>query len=151
MERLDDKLLQGALGEKRFNPDEQRHYLVTYAERVVLSLPLENAQDNRVKDYLESELPNLALIYQPLTLKISSLLAPNYQMLYMKLAKQYELATTIVTEKHMTSPFAFVLHTDHVVNLDETRLEVILTQTEDSNTIDQPADKPKTFWQKLFH
>ena len=109
MERLDDKLLQGALGEKRFNPDEQRHYLGTYAERVVLSLPLENAQDNRVKDYLESELPNLALTYRPLTLKISSLLAPNYQMLYMKLAKQYELAATIVTEKHMTSPFALSL------------------------------------------
>ncbi|MDV5976843.1 UNVERIFIED_CONTAM: DUF1694 domain-containing protein [Streptococcus canis] len=150
MEQLEDTLLKGALGEKRFNPDQQRYYLGTYAERVVLSLSLEYAQDDRAKNYLEAELANLSLKYQPLALKISSELDPQYQMTYMKIAKQGQIAATIVTEKHMTSPFAFVLHTDHAISPEETRLEVIVNQTENDDSGSLEHKTPKSFWQKLF-
>ncbi|WP_269207187.1 DUF1694 domain-containing protein [Streptococcus equi] len=39
MDSLDTRLLKGASGENRFDPDQQRYYLGTYAERIVLALP----------------------------------------------------------------------------------------------------------------
>ncbi|GAA0061105.1 UNVERIFIED_CONTAM: DUF1694 domain-containing protein [Streptococcus canis] len=150
MDKLEDKVLKRALSDKRLDPDQQRYYLGTYAERVILSVPLAEATNEKVKNYLETELANLSMTYQPLALKISSELAPQYQILYMKLAKQHHLTATIVTEKHMTSPFGFILHTDHAINLNETRLDIILKQSESERPIKQASEKPKSFWQKFF-
>ncbi|AAL97461.1 hypothetical protein SpyM6JRS4_02745 [Streptococcus pyogenes JRS4] len=150
MTNLEDKLLKGAWGERRLNPEQQRYYLGTYAERVVLSALLDEAQTKTVKDYLKRELPSLQLVYQPLHLKISSKLAPQLQILYMKLAKENHLPVTIITETHMTSPFAFILHTDHAINLKETRLEVILKQTKNDQLSKQPPEKTKSFWKRFL-
>ena len=46
MSELENKVLHAAAGEKRLNPDEQRLYFGTFAERVVLSIPVE---DSRLK------------------------------------------------------------------------------------------------------
>ncbi|MGT2934819.1 DUF1694 domain-containing protein [Streptococcus castoreus] len=152
MKTLDDKLLKSALGEKRLNPDQQRYYLGTYAERVVLNAPLKGITQEEVKAYLEKELPILSMRHKPLFLKISSKLDTNYQMVYMKLAKQNDLPATIITEKKMTSPFALVLHTDHALNLEETRIEVLLSQAKKEEALTpQKSEKPKSFWQKLFN
>lgn len=44
MTELDNKILQKASGENRLDPDQQRYYLGTYKERVVLHLSLKEAQ-----------------------------------------------------------------------------------------------------------
>ncbi|TYK78317.1 DUF1694 domain-containing protein, partial [Streptococcus pyogenes] len=103
-----------------------------------------------VKDYLKRELPSLQLVYQTLHLKISSKLAPQLQIIYMKLAKENHLPVTIITETHMTSPFAFILHTDQAINLKETRLEVILKQTKNDQLRKQPPEKTKSFWKRFL-
>lgn len=120
MESLDQKLLKSSLGEHRLKPDEQRYFLGTYKERVVLTATLEEITQQAVADYIASELVPLSIKYPPLSLKLSPELDANLQMLYMKLAKDHHLAATIVDETNHQSPFALVLHTNHVVDIQDT-------------------------------
>ena len=55
MTSLEDKVFQCASGEKRLNPDELRQYFGTYAERVVLAVLLENAENKIVIDHFPTD------------------------------------------------------------------------------------------------
>ncbi|MGT2887538.1 DUF1694 domain-containing protein [Streptococcus didelphis] len=148
MDSLDHKILKSALGEQRLNPDQQRYYLGTFSERVLLTIPLEGIEEDIAKLEFERLLPNIVEDYQPLSLKLSSELDSQYQMFYMKLASKKGIPSTIIDESSANSPFALVLHTDHAVNLDETSITTSMTQ----NEVDKSDDKPKktSFWHNLF-
>ncbi|WMB29084.1 YueI family protein [Streptococcus didelphis] len=139
MDSLDHKILKSALGEQRLNPDQQRYYLGTFSERVLLTIPLEGIEEDIAKLEFERLLPNIVEDYQPLSLKLSSELDSQYQMFYMKLASKKGIPSTIIDESSANSPFALVLHTDHAVNLDETSITTSMTQ----NEVDKSDDKPK--------
>ncbi|XCY70614.1 YueI family protein [Streptococcus iniae] len=122
MESTDKRILQSALGEHRLNPDQQRYYLGTFAERILLTIPLEGIDDHIAREEFERLLPTFVDNYQPLSLKLSSDLNSDTQMFFMKLASKKSIPSTIIDETGSTSPFALVLHTDHAVNLDETSI-----------------------------
>lgn len=147
MDSLDQKVMQGATGEHRFDPDQQRYYLGTFSERVLLTIPLEGIENDIAKLEFERLLPSLVEQYEPLSLKLSSELDSQYQMSYMKMASKKNIPTTIVDETGAHSPFALVLHTDHAVNLNETSISSSLNQ-QNHSTKDK-KDKP-SFWQNLF-
>lgn len=71
MTELDNKILQKASGENRLDPDQQRYYLGTYKERVVLHLSLKEAQEEKFQLAITSALNNLILEYPNLSLKLS--------------------------------------------------------------------------------
>ncbi|MGT2932436.1 YueI family protein [Streptococcus catagoni] len=145
MESLDKKILKCASGEQRNNPDQQRFYLGTFAERVLLTIPLVGIEDDIAKTEFERLLPAYVEKYQPLSLKLSAELDAQYQMFYMKLASKKGIPSTIIDESSANSPFALVLHTDRAVNLDETSITSSLEDQKEPVT-----DKKSSFWQNLF-
>ncbi|MGT2957443.1 hypothetical protein A9Q68_03855 [Streptococcus bovimastitidis] len=147
MDSLDQKVIKSATGEYRFDPDQQRYYLGTFSERVLLTIPLEGIENDIAKLEFERLLPSLVEQYEPLSLKLSSELDSQYQMSYMKMASKKNIPTTIVDETGAHSPFALVLHTDHAVNLNETSISSSLNQQ--SHSTKDKKDKP-SFWQNLF-
>lgn len=146
MDSLDQKIVKSAHGEYRLDPDQQRYYLGTFAERVLLTIPLEGIENDIAKLEFERLLPSLVEQYSPLSLKLSSELESDYQMAYMKLASKKNIPTTIVDEISAQSPFAIVLHTDHAVNLDETSIASSLSQPKNTEDTKQKS----SFWQQLF-
>ncbi|KHD43911.1 DUF1694 domain-containing protein [Streptococcus hongkongensis] len=145
MESLDQKILKGALGETRLDPDQQRYYLGTYAERVLLTIPLVGIEEEIAKSEFERLLPSYVADYSPLSLKLSADLDSEYQMFFMKLASKKGIPSTIIDETGATSPFALVLHTDHAINLDQTSISDAIP--EDKKTI---PEKKTSFWDTIF-
>ena len=99
MSDLESKVLHAAAGENRLNPDEQRRYFGTFAERVVLSIPLDDSRLEDTKERFEDILKHLASDYDTLFVKISPKLAVADQCYYMKIAQNLEIQATIVDEK----------------------------------------------------
>lgn len=145
MESLDHKILKGALGENRLDPDQQRYYLGTYAERVLLTIPLVGIEEEIAKNEFERLLPSYVKDYSPLSLKLSADLDSEYQMFFMKLASKKGIPSTIIDETIATSPFALVLHTDHAVNLNQTSIADNLPKDETP-----PKEKKASFWDNIF-
>ncbi|EHI69816.1 DUF1694 domain-containing protein [Streptococcus ictaluri] len=150
MENLDEKLLQAALGEKRFSPDQQRHYLGTFSERMVLSVLLEDGSKSQVMDYISNQIASLKDIYDSLAVKIASHLDSQAQMFYMKLAKEHGLLATIVEEKASTSPFALIIHSNHAVDREETDVSTLLKNMDTLKDPHENARQNSSFWSKLF-
>lgn len=99
MTDLENKVLQAATGEKRLNPDEQRLYFGTFAERVVLSISLEDSRLEEVKNRFSDILGQLAKQHDTILVKISPKLSASNQMFYMKIAQKQNIQATIVDER----------------------------------------------------
>lgn len=112
MADLESKVLQAATGEKRLNPDEQRLYFGTFAERVVLSIPLEDSRLEDVQKRFSDILKELNGKYDTLSVKISPKLSVSNQVFYMKIAQELGNQATIVDEKmhnhHMVSSYTLI-------------------------------------------
>ncbi len=126
MADLESKVLQAATGEKRLNPDEQRLYFGTFAERVVLSIPLED---------------------DTLSVKISPKLSVSNQVFYMKIAQELGNQATIVDEKNAQSPYGIIVHSNQAENVDTPLLSEQFP-TQQKETKEAPAKKG--FLSKLF-
>ena len=147
MSDLENKVLQAATGEKRLNPDEQRLYFGTFAERVVLSIPLNDSRLEDSKARFEDILKCLASDYDTLFVKISPKLTVADQCYYMKIAQSIEIQATIVDEKNAHSPYGIIVHSNQAENIDNPLLAVRFPQT-----YDKPKEAPqKSFWSKLFN
>ncbi|HEL2055378.1 TPA: YueI family protein [Streptococcus suis] len=144
MTDLHTTILQKASGETRLNPDEQRLYMGTYRERVVLLLTFEDLANELVISAFDTICQKLANSYIPLFLKLSPSLADKQQISLMKLAQAYGITTSIIDEKVSKSPYALVFHTDHAVDLEDVDLEAVFP-----NLVKKEDSKP-SFWKKLF-
>lgn len=148
MTDLHTTILQKASGETRLNPDEQRLYMGTYRERVVLLLTFEDLANELVISAFDTICQKLASNHSPLFLKLSPSLADKQQISLIKLAQSCGITTSIIDEKIGQSPYALVFHTDHAVDLEEINLEVIfpnLVKKEEKKEEQKPS-----FWKKLF-
>lgn len=146
MENLEKTLMQKAAGCHRLDPDQQRNYLETFQERVACQVLLPEAKEAIVKDNLPKIITRLKSSYQPLYLKISPSLPNDLQLAYLKIGKEQEIATTIVSDDCKHSPFGLILHSDHALNLEDPSIQAYLppkaTKTE--------TKAKKGFFQKLF-
>ena len=147
MSDLESKVLHAAAGENRLNPDEQRRYFGTFAERVVLSIPLDDSHLEDTKARCEDILKHLASDYDTLFVKISPKLAVADQCYYMKIAQNLEIQATIVDEKNVHSPYGIIVHSNQAENVDNPLLAVRFPQAHN-----KPKEAPKkSFWSKLFN
>ncbi|MFP3766960.1 MULTISPECIES: YueI family protein [Streptococcus] len=147
MTDLENKVLQAATGEKRLNPDEQRLYFGTFAERVVLSIPLEDSRLEEVKNRFSDILGQLAKQYDTILVKISPKLSVSNQMFYMKIAQEQNIQATIVDEKNAQSPYGIIVHSTKAENVANP-----LLSEQFPATAEKPKEAPKKgFWSKLFN
>lgn len=148
MNDLQTSILQKASGETRLHPDEQRLYMGTYRERVLLLLSFEQLQDDPIRSHFDSICQQLSDNYSPLFLKLSPSLSDSLQISLMKIAQHHSITTAIIDEKIGHSPYAVVFHTDHPVDKAEVDLEEVFP-----NLVQQPRQKEEakpSFWKKLF-
>ncbi len=148
MTDLNQTILQKASGETRLNPDEQRLYMGTFRERVLLVLSFDEAVHSSIQQQfvticqaLKEEQPNLSL-------KISPKLSDALQVSYMKEAQEQQVMVSIIDEQSATSPFALLFHTDHAVHQEQIGLSERFPTLLENPTPQAP--EKKGFWQKLF-
>ncbi|MGT2737211.1 DUF1694 domain-containing protein [Streptococcus orisratti] len=146
MEELDKKILQATGGECRFNPDEQRKFLGTFAERVVLSVNLADARLDDLRQHFPEIINHLQTQSLPLQLKLSAELPLSIQMAYMKMADTAGLKATVITETKGSSPYGLIIHSDQPVGLNQTDVRQLFPEI---FATDQVAEK-KSFWSKIF-
>lgn len=148
MEDLSKKVLLAGSGEHRLNPDEQRRYLGTFEERVVLLINLDDARSETVQQHFSEMLSQLKSLPCSLYLKISSELPLSTQMTYMKIAESLNIKTTIIRESKGVSPYGLLIHSDQVVDIKEKDIRM---QFPGYFITSQHKNEKKSFWAKLFN
>ena len=148
MTDLQKTILQKASGENRLDPDQQRLYMGTFRERVLLTLSFSEATSKDFQGHFSAICKELKDKYPQLFLKISPNLSDSLQISLMKEAQAVQITTTIVDEKLAASQFALLFHTDHTVDLEN----ISLDHTFPNLLKEAPTKKAekKGFWQKLF-
>ncbi|MGT2771775.1 YueI family protein [Streptococcus marimammalium] len=150
MTDLHEKVLKGAFGEKRLNPDEQRYYLGTFSERVVLTILIEMTEKDKIKTFFPKALEHLTEQYdRKLFVKISPQIALSLQMHYLKIAQEHGINATIIDEKSSNSPFGVVIHTQSPEYLDKTDIfDVFPKLLSDKKETNRP--QKKSLFKRLF-
>lgn len=144
---LDQTIIQKASGENRLDPDQQRRYLGTFAERVVLLGTMADAHQPKLLDQLPAILQTYQTQYAKLQLKLSSKLDSRAELCYFKTAQDLGIAATIVDEDKASSPYGFVLHSDQAVNLDQVDVRKLYPELFLANS---PKPEKTSFWKKIF-
>lgn len=147
MTDLEHKVLQAATGEKRLKPDEQRLYFGTFAERVVLSIPLDESRLEDVHSRFSDILGELNKKYDTILVKISPKLSVSNQMFYMKVAQELHIQATIVDEKNAQSPYGIIVHSTQAENV----ANPLLSEQFPTNHKETKEAPKKGFWSKIFH
>ena len=125
MTDLQKTILQKASGENRLDPDQQRLYMGTFRERVLLTLSFSEATSKDFQGHFSDICKELKDKYPQLFLKISPNLSDSLQISLMKEAQAIQITTTIVDEKLAASQFALLFHTDHAVDLEHISLDQV--------------------------
>ncbi|TCD46223.1 DUF1694 domain-containing protein [Streptococcus sp. X16XC17] len=149
MTDLNKTILQKATGENRLDPDQQKRYLGTFRERVVLALSFEEAISDQVQTQFDLLCKKL-MHYQPLFLKISPRLSDFLQVSYMKIAQDQGIQTAIIDEATADSPYALLFHSDHALDLEDIGLETVFPQNTSTENQEEKTPKKISFWKKLF-
>ncbi|HFI0273563.1 MULTISPECIES: DUF1694 domain-containing protein [Streptococcus] len=148
MTDLHSTILQKASGETRLDPDQQRKYMGTFRERVVLILNFEEANHPDLAKNFASICQKLLSETSPLFLKLSPSLSDSLQIALMKIAQQGSITASIIDEKVGASPYALLFHTDHAVDKEDIAFAANfpewMTKTE------KKEDTKPSFWKKLF-
>ena len=148
MTDLQKTILQKSSGENRLDPDQQRLYMGTFRERMLLTLSFTEATSKDFQGHFPAICQDLKEKYPQLFLKISPNLSDLIQISLMKEAQAAGITTTIVDEKIANSPYAILFHTDHAVDLENISLNhTFLNLLKKDPT--KNAEK-KGLWQKFF-
>lgn len=146
MTELHTTLLQKASGEIRLNPDEQRRYMNTFRERVVLVVEFSEVTTSFSSNFT-SICTDLTDQIQPLFVKISPRLSDSLQITCLKEAQTIGLTASIISEGGGTSPYALIFHTDHALDKEDIPLA-----SQFPNLLTPTEKKPAkiSFWSRLF-
>ena len=147
MSDVNQKIMERSSGNRVLNPDEQRYYLGTFQERVLITINIEDVNNEKILGLFSTALDKEIELINPIKVKISSRISEEKQMAFMTTAKNKGLSATIIEEKQATSPFGVIIFTDHAINRSETDL-IALTEDDTDHTI---LNKPKKgFFNRLF-
>ncbi|MGD6854962.1 YueI family protein [Bacillus infantis] len=114
-QNVDDYVKQGMYGQKQTKPDERRKFLGTIRERIVIALT--QPQVRREGTLLEAE---VALKENPSAhLYLNGNMNYSYLSKYIKLASQFGVEYTIVTNKEHNTEIGLVLAYDHAIDKEE--------------------------------
>ena len=147
MTDLSKQLLEKAHGGPKLNPDEQRHYLGTFEERVLGYADVETANSLQLQKGFLTILEHFQEKTEPLFVKISPNIEFDKQVFYLKQAKESNCQATIVSDDHITSPFGLVIHTNEPVQVDEKDLRLAFSSLWEEKKAEAPK---KSIWKKWF-
>ena len=147
MTDLSIQLLEKAHGGPKLNPDEQRHYLGTFEERVLGYADVETANSLQLQKGFLTILEHFQEKTEPLFVKISPNIEFDKQVFYLKQAKESNCQATIVSDDHITSPFGLVIHTNEPVQVDEKDLRLAFSSLWEEKKAEAPK---KSIWKKWF-
>ena len=147
MTDLSKQLLEKAHGGPKLNPDEQRHYLGTFEERVLGYADIDTANSPQLEKGFLSILENLQEKAEPLFVKISPNIEFDKQVFYLKEAKETDSQATIVSEEHTSSPFGLIIHTNAPVQVEEKNLRLAFAKLWEVKK-EEPAKT--SIWKKWF-
>lgn len=145
---VNKQILQKASGENRLNPDEQRYYMGTFRERVLLVIDFEEANSPYLKTNFQTICKTLEQTASPLFLKISPALPDVLQIPFMKEAQDLGITCGIIDEKIGQSPFALLFHTDHALDIEKIQMEDVFPKLLEARPTEET--KKKSFWSRLF-
>ena len=148
MSDLENRLDRASSGEYRLNPDEQRHYLNTFRERVLLAITLSDAQNPLLKAQFDHILRTYDSQSDPIFVKLSGSLPDDLSGFYLKAATNHHFEGQIL-EEETTDTYGIIIHTDHAMDLDKIDLADCFP---DINLTELPTQaKPKKgLFSKLF-
>ncbi|WEV45003.1 DUF1694 domain-containing protein [Streptococcaceae bacterium ESL0687] len=115
---INDRLERSALGEGRFNPDEQKKYLNTFRERIILTINFEDAKKKEVIDNFDPVLSDIEGKYDNIAVKINGNLSDSISMKYKKIAKDHNIPATIISTPLTASRFGVIVHSNIALNAD---------------------------------
>lgn len=144
---IDKKLLEAAAGEHRFNPDQQRLYLGTLAERVILSVILDDATNVTIQQAFPKILLDLHTKYPDLRMKLSASLNQQTCLFFLKAAQEQGIPGTIIDEEKAKSPYGIIVHAQEAVTIPNTDIRANFSQF---LTAESETHSKMPFWQKWF-
>lgn len=150
MTDINKTIMKKSQGELKLNPDEQRKFLETFEERVIAACSIDEANSVLIHDHFKKILQKIILDYQPVTVKISPEVTSQYQIFYLKTAKDMGCKATIVSSNCKASPFGLVIHSDHPVEIVEKEIAKQFSEFFQADSFQKTEKKP-SFWEKLFH
>lgn len=148
MTTLENRLDRASSGEFRLNPDEQKLYLNTFRERVLLAVPFEIAKSAPFKTAFDGILSHFDLSPSPISVKISGELPDDLTGYFLKLATDHQFEGQILTES-TPGTYGLIIHTDHAINQEEIDLAHVLPDLDLSERQTESPAK-KGFFSKLF-
>ena len=146
MTDINQTILEKSYGANRLKPDEQKKYLETFEERVLLQISFDQLELKAFFPAFQEAVKIYQDQFSKLYLKISPLVDQEKQVKLLKFAQDHQLDSTIVSNQCQHSPFALILHTDQAVEVESKDLEQVLPQF-----FQEKKEENKSFWQKLFH
>lgn len=148
MDHLEKTILQNARGEHRLDPDQQRYYLGTFRERVVLTISFDDIISKQVQEAFPAILGDLKGQYDELAIKLSAKMDSSLQVGYMKQAQSAHIPATCVEEVNSQSPYALLIHSDKAEAVEHTDIK---DRFPDYFKVTTSQTHPKqSFWSKLF-
>ena len=146
---LENRLEHASSGERRLDPDQQRKYLQTFKERVVLSISFKDASNPKLIKAFPKILTELKEKYENLAVKINGNLPDTVSMTYAKDSSQEDIPMTIISE-HTNTSLGIVVHTDRAVKISDTDINSQYANYLE-NTADKPVAEKKSFWKHFFN
>lgn len=150
MTDINKTIMEKSQGGLKLNPDEQRKFLETFEERVIAECSIDEANSAPIHDHFKEILQKIILDYQPVTVKISPEITSQYQIFYLKIAKDLGCKATIVSSNYKNSPFGLVIHSDHPVEIAEKEIASQFSEFFQTDST-KKAEKKFSFWKRLFH
>lgn len=112
---IDDYIQQGIYGKKEINPDERRKFLGTLRERIVIALTQSQIRENGIYPQMEEALKTNSTAHLFLNGNMNYLELSKYT----KIASEYKVDYTIVTNKDHNSDIGLVLAYDYAIDKEE--------------------------------
>ncbi len=114
-QNVDDYVKQGMYGQKQTKPDERRKFLGTIRERIVIALTQPQVRREGTLREVEAALKENPSAH----LYLNGNMNYSYLSKYIKLASQFGVEYTIVTNKEHNTEIGLVLAYDHAIDKEE--------------------------------
>ena len=148
MTDINKVIMEKAQGGVKLNPDEQRRFLGTFEERVLASCSIEQANETLIRSHFKEMLSSIMKNCQPVIVKISPEVESSNQIFYLKISKDLSCEATIVSGDCQTSPFGHIIHSDHLVQVDEKDMYQQFASL--FQPVEEPVKEKRTIWKKWF-
>ncbi|MDR1606542.1 MAG: YueI family protein [Streptococcaceae bacterium] len=148
MSDLENRLDRASSGEYRLNPDQQKLYLNTFRERVLLAITFSDAENRQLKTHFDAILATFDGQYDHVFVKICGDLPSDLIGFYLKHTTDHHFDGQILTEG-IPEVYGIVIHTDHAINLEQIELADVFPEINLTDTASQDTHK-KGFLAKLF-